>query len=235
MKGRKLTLVILGVLLVVGAGILLYGFFAPKDDASSVSTPDGNQSTVGSSSDDSSEEVMDYPTLEPDPEKQPIFQKTDESGNVIRTLSVRKDDAEAELGDAEVQVEDGMTYVIRLEVENFHEGTVSTNTRVAFDIPDQPALNLNITGSIFSDNTEERQYKQSVMFSSDKPFVLTLVSRTAQTVNENGNFALDDAITQVTETHGVPLGTKIMDGKIPAGSAGKNVVEICVKASLAGK
>ncbi len=142
----------------------------------------------------------------------------------------------------DITVEDGKEYLVRLYVHNNNPNGyngVSTNTRVAFNIPTVSAKQVQVNGYIFSDNATPNEYWDYVNFNSDTAFHLEYVYGSALIENngyaskENGGAKplSDEIVTKAASNNGIAIGyDQAGDGKIPGCYGFANYITIRVKA-----
>lgn len=148
----------------------------------------------------------------------------------------------------DITVKDGQEYIIRLYAHNNNPNGlagVSHNTRVAFDIPEYSAKQIQVNGFIFSDNASPSQYWDYVNFNSDQAFHLEYVYGSALLENNGigayeydetgkvvsgGQKLGDEIVTKAASEHGVQIGYDKLDGEVPGCYNYANYITIRVKA-----
>lgn len=140
----------------------------------------------------------------------------------------------------EITVEDGKEYIIRLYVHNNNPNGydgVAENTRVAFDIPQYAAKEVNVHGYIFTSSGTLKEYWDNVVFKSNngKAFHLEYVNDSALLQNKgigagNGIKLSNDIVEKAASKHGVLIGFDALDGRIPGCYRFSSQVTIRVKA-----
>lgn len=139
---------------------------------------------------------------------------------------------------SDITVENGKEYIIRVYVHNNNPNgydRVSENTRVAFDIPQYSAKDIEVNGFIFSDNSVIHEYWDYVRFHSNNSFHLEYVEGSALLENNgigaNGGLTLSDNIVKkAASENGVQIGYDALDGRIPGCYQFSSFVTIRVKA-----
>ena len=137
-----------------------------------------------------------------------------------------------------ITIEDGKEYIIRLYVHNNNPNgldAVAEDVRVAFDIPEHSAKQIQVNGFITSSNATPSKYWDYVNFNSDKAFHLEYVYGSATFENngigQNGGVPLgDEIVTKAASENGVLIGYNSLDGKIPGCYTYAAYVGIRVKA-----
>lgn len=137
-----------------------------------------------------------------------------------------------------ITVEDGKEYLVRLYVHNNNPNglnAVARDTRVAFDIPEYSAKQIQVNGFITSSNATPSKYWDYVNFNSDRAFHLEYVYGSALLENngigQNGGVKLgDEIVTKAASENGVKIGYNALDGNVPGCYTYDNFVGIIVKA-----
>lgn len=137
-----------------------------------------------------------------------------------------------------ITVEDGKEYLIRLYVHNNNPNglnAVARDVRVAFDIPEYSAKQIQVNGFITSSNATPSKYWDYVNFNSDRAFHLEYVYGSALLENngigQNGGVQLgDEIVTKAASENGVKIGYNALDGNVPGCYTYDNFVGIRVKA-----
>lgn len=148
----------------------------------------------------------------------------------------------------EIEVEDDMTYIVRLFVHNNSPKgyeRIAEDVKVRFSISNTVKVTSDdvkleqfnsvngyyavaVHGYISSSNADPNTYSDGVKFVSNKPFYLEYIPNTANFFNgaigENG-YSLDDSIVDDYIT----IGYEKMDGKIPGCYSYTSVTSIIVK------
>lgn len=126
----------------------------------------------------------------------------------------------------EIEVEEGKTYTVRLYAHNNSRvaNNVAEGVQVSFTLSDTKYVTNDalyeaaVHGYIRSFNSDPEWVSDGVKFTSDRPFHLVYIIRTAMFENnvignmENGGFRLDDSVVAAWVT----IGYDKMDGRIPA-------------------
>ena len=140
----------------------------------------------------------------------------------------------------DIDVENGKEYIVRLYVHNNNpNGAVANGVRVAFDIPNYSAKDIEVNGFIFTNpynsGAAYDEYWDYVRFHSTNAFHLEYVKGSALIENndygKNGGKPLsDEIVTSAKTTNGILIGYSALDGKVPGCYQYASYVTIRVKA-----
>lgn len=153
-----------------------------------------------------------------------------------------------------IQVEDGKTYLVRIFAHNnspMGRNAIAENTKVAFNIPDNPvyttveiedengyvtgetnAYQIQINGLISSSNASPDEYWDYVNFNSETPFYLEYIENSALLYNNKigkGGYILSNNIIDYNN-NGILIGYDALDGRIPGCYEYSSYITIQVKA-----
>lgn len=142
-----------------------------------------------------------------------------EYGNEKRYISAELVGGNGRWNYRELKVEDGQTYILRVRVAN-NGGQTSTNTRVAFSLPLEPATQAPIYGRIYSENGTPSKYWDGILLTCDTPFRVEYIYGNSTLESESLGIVPvgDEIVTKAASENGIAIGYNALDGLMPGGA-----------------